>query len=379
MTARTLRGGGAGQPRTGGGGDPPLDEGPAAVIGGELHDPIAIGSCCCNMIIACERARDFDRAGHRRPARRVLRAHRPAAAARALPGPRRHGPASAGGVGAGRGGPEVGGRRAPASAPAGRLRPGAPRASCGAGRAAPRRGAPAARRRQASTCCPARRRPRSAGRRRPGRRPRPRRPVPARPFRRAAPFEITGPALRAARPIRTSAWATSTRHTRPRAPGGHGRGCRHGRAAGRRTAGGRGGGAGRGRPDGPRTCVEDAVDRYEALPHPFEAAQARAAQRRRPTPGASARPHLRAAKPGEGEGEVLALVAEGLSNREVAERLDHERTHRAPPRRNIYMRLGVSSRAAASPSRPTMGERASPAKMARSGDEPARTGRTPTA
>jgi LuxR family maltose regulon positive regulatory protein len=40
-----------------------LDEGTAAATAGELHDPIAIGSCCCNMIIACERARDFDRAG----------------------------------------------------------------------------------------------------------------------------------------------------------------------------------------------------------------------------------------------------------------------------------------------------------------------------
>jgi DNA-binding CsgD family transcriptional regulator len=40
-----------------------LDEGTAAATVGELHDPIAIGSCCCNMIIACERARDFDRAG----------------------------------------------------------------------------------------------------------------------------------------------------------------------------------------------------------------------------------------------------------------------------------------------------------------------------
>jgi ATP/maltotriose-dependent transcriptional regulator MalT len=40
-----------------------LDEGTAAATGGELYDPIAIGSCCCNMIIACERARDFDRAG----------------------------------------------------------------------------------------------------------------------------------------------------------------------------------------------------------------------------------------------------------------------------------------------------------------------------
>ena len=39
-----------------------LDEGTAAATAGELHDPIAIGSCCCNMIIACERARDFDRA-----------------------------------------------------------------------------------------------------------------------------------------------------------------------------------------------------------------------------------------------------------------------------------------------------------------------------
>jgi LuxR family maltose regulon positive regulatory protein len=40
-----------------------LDEGTAAATSGELHDPIAIGSCCCNMIIACERVRDFDRAG----------------------------------------------------------------------------------------------------------------------------------------------------------------------------------------------------------------------------------------------------------------------------------------------------------------------------
>lgn len=40
-----------------------LDEGTAAATVGELHDPIAIGSCCCNMIIACERSRDFDRAG----------------------------------------------------------------------------------------------------------------------------------------------------------------------------------------------------------------------------------------------------------------------------------------------------------------------------
>jgi ATP/maltotriose-dependent transcriptional regulator MalT len=40
-----------------------LDEGTVAATAGELYDPLAIGSCCCNMIIACERARDFDRAG----------------------------------------------------------------------------------------------------------------------------------------------------------------------------------------------------------------------------------------------------------------------------------------------------------------------------
>jgi len=40
-----------------------LDEGTAAATAGELYDPIAIGSCCCNMIIACERSRDYDRAG----------------------------------------------------------------------------------------------------------------------------------------------------------------------------------------------------------------------------------------------------------------------------------------------------------------------------
>src|SRR3954447_15986553 len=39
-----------------------LDEGTAAATAGELYDPIAIGSCCCNMIIACERARGYDRA-----------------------------------------------------------------------------------------------------------------------------------------------------------------------------------------------------------------------------------------------------------------------------------------------------------------------------
>ena len=39
-----------------------LDEGVAAATSGELSDPLAIGSCCCNMLIACERTRDYDRA-----------------------------------------------------------------------------------------------------------------------------------------------------------------------------------------------------------------------------------------------------------------------------------------------------------------------------
>ena len=41
-----------------------LDEGTAAADrGASSMDPIAIGSCCCNMIIACERSRDFDSGG----------------------------------------------------------------------------------------------------------------------------------------------------------------------------------------------------------------------------------------------------------------------------------------------------------------------------
>ena len=63
MTARTLRGLALVSLGRVDEGTALLDEGTAAATAGELHDPIAIGSCCCNMIIACERARDFDRAG----------------------------------------------------------------------------------------------------------------------------------------------------------------------------------------------------------------------------------------------------------------------------------------------------------------------------
>ena len=63
MTARTLQGLALVSLGRVGEGTRLLDEGTAAATAGELYDPIAIGSCCCNMIIACERLRDFDRAG----------------------------------------------------------------------------------------------------------------------------------------------------------------------------------------------------------------------------------------------------------------------------------------------------------------------------
>ena len=63
MTARTLQGLALVSLGRVEEGTPLLDEGSAAATAGELFDPLAIGSCCCNMIIACERARDFDRAG----------------------------------------------------------------------------------------------------------------------------------------------------------------------------------------------------------------------------------------------------------------------------------------------------------------------------
>jgi DNA-binding NarL/FixJ family response regulator len=40
-----------------------LDEATAAATSGEMRDPIAIGFSCCYLIFACERVRDFERAG----------------------------------------------------------------------------------------------------------------------------------------------------------------------------------------------------------------------------------------------------------------------------------------------------------------------------
>jgi LuxR family transcriptional regulator, maltose regulon positive regulatory protein len=40
-----------------------LDEATAAATAGEMRDPLAIGFSCCYLIFACERVRDFERAG----------------------------------------------------------------------------------------------------------------------------------------------------------------------------------------------------------------------------------------------------------------------------------------------------------------------------
>ena len=40
-----------------------LDEATAAATGEEMQDPLAIGFTCCYMMMACDRVRDFDRAG----------------------------------------------------------------------------------------------------------------------------------------------------------------------------------------------------------------------------------------------------------------------------------------------------------------------------
>ena len=40
-----------------------LDEATAAATAGEMNDPVAIGFSCCYLIFACERVRDFQRAG----------------------------------------------------------------------------------------------------------------------------------------------------------------------------------------------------------------------------------------------------------------------------------------------------------------------------
>ena len=93
--------------------------------------------------------------------------------------------------------------------------------------------------------------------------------------------------------------------------------------------------------EGARAALEDAVDGYERCVMPFEAEQARAELTRATEPG------LRQGDLTRREAEVLALIAQGLSNRKIAERLivSEHTVHRHVA--NIFVRLGVSSRAAA--------------------------------
>ena len=90
-----------------------------------------------------------------------------------------------------------------------------------------------------------------------------------------------------------------------------------------------------------RAALEDAADGYERCVMPFEAEQARADLARATEPG------LRQGDLTRREAEVLALIAQGLSNRKIAERLivSEHTVHRHVA--NIFVRLGVSSRAAA--------------------------------
>jgi len=91
-----------------------------------------------------------------------------------------------------------------------------------------------------------------------------------------------------------------------------------------------------------RAALEDAVDGYERCVMPYEAEQARVELAR-----AAVGPRAPQGELTPREAEVLALIAEGLSNRQIAERLvvsDHT-VHRHVA--NILARLGVSSRAAA--------------------------------
>ena len=399
-----------------------LDEGTAAATAGELYDPIAIGSCCCNMIIACERARDFDRAGQWcEQLAGVLRADRAATAARALPRPPRDGADDARRVGAP---PRRSWPGRPASCrrcgrrwPATRARASP---SCAAARAASARRARWSRR-PARTC--SRRWSRPSSRSTTTIRPRAlgyaerylRGLGGDQPIESAAALELLVPIrirlgeLAAAREAhaRLAAIADAV-GDRLAASGGAQR-----RAAGSRSPDGTParrapGVRGRDRPlRAQRRAVRGGAGPAGAGPR----ARGAGARRGRARAGAGGAGGVRGARRRAGrarqpdklvaqlggrsaaaqragltvrEVEVLALVAEGLSNREIAERLvvSEHTVHRHLA--NIYARLGVSSRAAAvalAAERDLLDLSRGPSdgpKMARSGDEPAARARAPS-
>ena len=317
-----------------------LDEGAAAAFGGELYDPIAIGSCCCNMIIACERARDFDRAGQwceqlaafcertgQRPLLALCRAHhgtvrmmrgeweqaetdlewataalsvvRPplAAYARARLAQlrRRQGRLDEARALLAKAGTHVlvplveAELRLDADDAAG-AHASASRYLRGLGGGAPIESAAAF-----ELLVPVRIRLRDldAARR-------------AHERLAAIADDVGSAALRAAERLAAGRVALAERDA-----------------------------------EGARAALEDAVDGYERCVMPFEAEQARADLTRATEPG------LRQGDLTRREAEVLALVAQGLSNRQIAERLvvSEHTVHRHVA--NIFVRLGVSSRAAA--------------------------------
>jgi DNA-binding NarL/FixJ family response regulator len=317
-----------------------LDEGAAAAFGGELHDPIAIGSCCCNMIIACERARDYDRAGQwceqlaafcertgQRPLLALCRAHH--GTVRMMRGEWEQAEAdlvwAADVLSAVR--PPL---AAFARARLAQLRrrqgrsdeAGALLAEAGTHVLAPlveaelRFDAGDAAGAQAS----ASRHLRGLGE--------------GAPIESSAAFELLVPIR-----IRLRDLDAARRAHERLAAIADDVGTAALRAA-ERLAAGRIALAERDS-DAARVALEDAVDGYERCVMPFEGDQARAELVRATEPGP------RQGELTRRETEVLALVARGLSNRQIAERLvvSEHTVHRHVA--NIFVRLGVSSRAAA--------------------------------
>lgn len=343
MTARTLEGLALVSLGRVDEGTPLLDEGAAAAFGGELHDPIAIGSCCCNMIIACERARDFDRAGQwceqlagfcertgQRPLLALCRAHH--GTVRMMRGEWDEAEAdlswAADTLSVVR--PPLAGfaraRLAQLRRRQGRwdearalLRAAGPHVLVPLVEAELRLDAGDAEGAQAA----ATRYLRGLGG--------------GSPIEGAAAFELLVPIRLRLR----DADAARRAHERLAAVAAD-VGSPALRAA-ERLAAGRLALAGHAPEEEARAALEDAVTGYERCVMPFEAAQAQAELDRLAGAGA----HAGSRGLTRRESEVLELVAQGLSNRQIAERLvvSEHTVHRHVA--NIFVRLGVSSRAAA--------------------------------